>query len=512
MPRRPRSGRELPRSGLSRSAGLAVAIVAGGALPLAFAPFAIFPLAPLSYAILIFLWRGASPTRAFGLGCLYGFSSFLAGLYWIYVSVHDFGLLPVPTSLLLTLALPAGLALYVGVAGWCAARWFSSDGLGAWLGAVPALWVLTEWCRGWLLTGFGWLAAGYSQTDSWLMAFAPLGGVHGITWLVLLCAGSLVAVLAGTGRERWVGAAVPIVIFACGYALTGARFTTPSGEPRSIALVQGAIPQTLKWDPEQLPGTLDLYARLTAASRGSDLIIWPEAAIPALYRQVAPAVEAVARDAAAAGSALLLGVLREHPPTGSFQNVLVAMTDPVSVYVKRHLVPFGEYYPVPDFVRGWLRLMNLPSTDAAPGESDQPPLAVAGERLGVTICYEDVFGAEQRHYLPTATLLVNVSNDGWFGDSIAPHQHLQIARLRAAEAGRYLLRATNTGISAIIEPGGAVVATLPPFEQGVLTGTVRGYSGLTPYARFGNLPVVLGALLVLAVQLAMTKFTIRPRT
>jgi apolipoprotein N-acyltransferase len=196
-----------------------------------------------------------------------------------------------------------------------------------------------------------------------------------------------------------------------------------------------------------------------------------------------------------------------------FQNVLLALTEQPQVYVKRHLVPFGEYFPVPSFIRSWMRLMNLPYTDGVPGAPDQPPLAIDGEQVAITICYEDVFGAEQLHYLPRATLLVNVSNDAWFGDSIAPHQHLQIARVRAAEAGRYLLRATNTGVTAIIAPRGAVAGTVPQFQAAVLEHTVRGYTGATPYARFGNYPILLLVLVALLVQrVPTTKFTMRPRT
>jgi apolipoprotein N-acyltransferase len=206
-------------------------------------------------------------------------------------------------------------------------------------------------------------------------------------------------------------------------------------------------------------------------------------------------------------ASIMLGILRTEPsarertPPGevpSFQNVLVALTDPVQIYVKRHLVPFGEFFPVPDFIRSWMRLMSLPYTDAVPGAPSQPPLDVAGERIAVTICYEDVFGAEQLHYLPDATLLVNVSNDAWFGDSIAPHQHLQIAQLRAAEAGRYLLRSTNTGVTAVIDPRGRVLATVPQFEPAVLRYSVEGYTGATPYARVGNYPAIALACLVLA--------------
>ncbi|HVJ29230.1 MAG TPA: apolipoprotein N-acyltransferase, partial [Gammaproteobacteria bacterium] len=193
-----------------------------------------------------------------------------------------------------------------------------------------------------------------------------------------------------------------------------------------------------------------------------------------------------------------------------FQNIVVALTDEPQIYVKRHLVPFGEFYPVPGFIRNWMRLMNLPTGDAIPGAADQPPLSVAGEKVAVTICYEDVFGAEQLRYLADATLLVNVSNDAWFGDSIAPHQHLQIARVRAAEAGRYLLRSTNTGVTAIIDPNGRVVDSLPQFHAGVLKATVRGYTGATPYGRVGNyLVVVLALVLLLAVLVAAKRRTAR---
>jgi len=476
---------------------IALVLGAGAVLPLAFAPFDFFWLAPLSYAALLYAWGGASPRRAFGLGFLYGLASFLAGLHWIYVSVHDFGLLPVGTSVLLTVALPTALAVYVGAVGWVAARWFPTAGLKAWLGVFPALWVIAEWSRGWVLTGFGWLAAGYSQTDSWLMGFAPVIGVYGMSWLVVMLAGAAVALVVGRARQRAVAGAVLVAVLGIGWLHTTVRFTLPQGDPLTVALVQGAVPQTLKWAPEQLTTTLALYRRLTQASHGHDLIVWPEAAIPEFYENVAASLEAIARNAAAAGSALMLGILERHAATGTFQNVLVAMTDPPAVYVKRHLVPFGEYYPVPNFMRERLRLMNLPSTDAAPGDAAQPPLAIAGQRVAVTICYEDVFGAEQLHSLPEATLLVNVSNDAWFGNSVAPHQHLQIARVRAAEAGRYLLRSTNTGVSAVIDPAGGVVATLPLFEPGVLTATVQGYTELTPYARWGNTPVVLGMLLIL---------------
>jgi apolipoprotein N-acyltransferase len=376
--------------------------------------------------------------------------------------------------------------------------------------------VLGEWLRSWLFTGFGWLAAGYSQTDSWLMGYAPLVGIHGMSLAVLLTSGALLTFVFGTNRARAVAAVLVVALWGGGFAARQHAFTQPKERELKVALVQGAITQDLKWRPEQLPGTLALYSELTRQSYGADLIIWPEAAIPTLYEYVRGYLDDVRAEAAQHGSTVLLGILRLGPggeAAGEFQNILLALTDKPQVYVKRHLVPFGEYFPVPGFIRSWMRLMNLPYTDAVPGAHDQPPFVVVDEQVAVTICYEDVFGAEQLHYLPQATLLVNVSNDAWFGHSIAPHQHLQIARVRAAEAGRYLLRATNTGLTAVIDTRGTVVNTVPQFQAAVLAHTVRGYTGATPYARFGNYPILLVVFVALLVQLApVTKLTMRPRT
>jgi apolipoprotein N-acyltransferase len=486
----------------SGTVAVAIAIGAGAVLPLAFAPFRWFWIAPFSYAVLFLLWRRAAPRRAFVLGLWYGLASFSAGIYWVYISIHEFGQVNPALSLLLTGGLVAVMALFAAVSGWVAARWFPTSGAAAWFGLLPALWVLTEWCRGWFFTGFGWLSAGYSQTDSWLMALAPVTGIHGMSWAVMLCAGALAAVTAGTVLERKVAAGVLIALWGGAWALDGHRWTQPKPDLLTVALVQGAVTQELKWRPEQLAPTLNLYWELTERSAGKQLIVWPEAAIPELYDNVSGYLADIERWADGQGSTVVLGVLRGT--IYDFDNSLVALTSPRQFYVKRHLVPFGEYFPVPDFIRQWLRLMSLPYVDAEPGPPEQPPLSVAGERIAVTICYENLFGAEQLHYLPDATLLVNVSNDAWFGDSIAPHQHLQIARVRAAEAGRYMLRSTNTGITAIIDPLGNVAATIPQFVPGVLDGAVQGFTGATPYARVGNYVVVSGAFAVIVVIAAVS--------
>ncbi|HLF09977.1 MAG TPA: apolipoprotein N-acyltransferase [Gammaproteobacteria bacterium] len=489
--------------------------IAGAILPLAFAPFEQFWIAPLSYAVLFYAWRDATPGKAFWIGWLYGAASFGAGTYWTYIAIHDFGEAPIALAAAISSTLVLTLAIFVGAVGWTAARWFKTSGAAAWLGTLPALWVLSEWLRSWVLSGFGWLAAGYSQTDSWLMAYAPLVGIHGMSWVVLLSAGALITLWLGTRIGRGVAAAALLAVWGIGLAAANHHWTEPKDRLLAVALVQGAIQQDLKWRPEQLPGTLALYSELTQQSAGSALIIWPEAAIPELYERVTGYVKSLQEWSERNGSVVMLGILRRNTEgdTDTFQNILIALTDPMQIYVKRHLVPFGEYFPVPDFIRSWMRLMSLPYTDAVPGDDDQAPFDLLGERIALTICYEDVFGAEQLHYFPQATLLVNVSNDAWFGDSIAPHQHLQIARVRAAETGRYLLRSTNTGISAFIDPLGSVVATAPQFEPAILEHSVRGYTGSTPYVRVGNYPVIVAASIVLLLQLLpITKLTIRPRT
>jgi apolipoprotein N-acyltransferase len=280
------------------------------------------------------------------------------------------------------------------------------------------------------------------------------------------------------------------VVVVAGAALVRVEWTAPRGTQVSVALVQGAVPQSMKWQPGQRERTLELYAGLTAPHLGTDIIVWPEAALPALERDIRPFLDSLHAAARARGSDVILGQLRRDPDTGAYYNAMLALGATEQWYDKRRLVPFGEFFPVPAQVREWLRLMNLPYSDFAPGPRDQPPLAAAGEMLAPTICYEDAYASEQLHIARDATLLVNVSNDAWFGNSTAPHQHLDISRMRALETGRPMLRATNDGVTALIAHDGRLLGTLPQFQAGVLTGTVEPRAGFTPYLRFGNGPVL----------------------
>jgi len=491
---------------------LLISFFAGLFLPLAYAPFNLFWLAPLSYACLFFSWNRLKPSRSFICGFIFGCTSFFSGIHWVYVSIHDFGQLHPVIAALLTLLLVMVLACYTGLTGCVAVRWFPSEGPKAWLVSFPAIWVLFEWLRGWFLSGFGWLSAGYSQTDSWLMGFAPIGGVYLMSWIVLLSAGSIVCILIGSSRLRIRVLFFMAILWGIGFTLNKYSWGYANGRALTVSLIQGAIPQDIKWQPEQFIPTLELYKSLTEESKDSHLILWPEAAIPALYHTVEGFLEEVNAIALENGSTVALGILRDDPSGETIQNTLAILDEETRFYVKRHLVPYGEVFPVPGFIRNWLRLMNLPYTDLASGEPDQPPMQIAGEMAAITICYEDLFGAEQLHYFPKASLIVNVSNDAWFGDTIAPHQHLQISRVRSAEVGRYTLRATNTGISAVIDPLGKVVSRSPQFEPHVLKAVVQGYTGSTPYVLWGNYFSTLAAFMVLLIQFLVTKFTIRPGT
>lgn len=472
------------------------AVAAGLALPFAFAPWGYWPLALLAPAALFLSWRDAAPGRAAARGFLFGFAAFITGTAWTFVSVHEFGQAPVLLAAFLTVGLAAIMAGYYALLGWLAARWLPAGGASRWLVGLPAVWTAIEWLRGWFLSGFPWLSLGYSQTDSVLGAFAPLGGVYGLGWVCALAAGALAATLVDRLVVRALAVATLFAIFAGAGAAGRMSWSEPAGEPLRAVMIQGAVGQDEKWLESALEPTRQLYLELTEPHWGADLVVWPEAAIPSLLHEEMDLIEYLDARASAAGSELLLGILELDPVTRQYHNILVALGGEPQIYRKRQLVPFGEYFPVPAFVRRWMRLMNLPYTDFAPGRADPPPLAVAGTLVAPTICYEDAFGSQQRVFFPGAELLVNVSNDAWFGATRAPHQHLQIARLRAMETGRWMLRATNNGISAVIDAQGRVTQRSEQFVPAVIEAEVTPQRGLTPWVRYGD-----GPLAALAVAL-----------
>jgi apolipoprotein N-acyltransferase len=368
---------------------------------------------------------------------------------------------------------------------------------------LPALWVLLEWLRGWLLSGFPWLSTGYALIDSPLADWAPLLGVYGVSSAAAVIAVAVnVVCMPGVALSRRVsGAAVAASLFLIPL-MAHRDWTHPAGPPISVAAVQGAVPQDQKWQAKNRELTMQRYLRLTGEAWGAKLIVWPEASLPVLSTEIQDYLHRLKEQGRAHGADFAIGLVDYRPATKQYFNgILVLAAAGDGWYYKRHLVPFGEYFPVPGFVRAWLRLMSLPYDDFTPGNPHQAALSAAGQTLGLTICYEDAFGSQQLDVLRQATLLINVTNNAWYGDSTAPHQHLQIARMRALESGRYLVRTANDGITAVVDPHGKIVARLAQFQQAVLHANAQPMTGLTPYARLGNYPVVIGGLILLGLAI-----------
>jgi apolipoprotein N-acyltransferase len=491
-----------------------LSLLAGSSVPLAFAPFAWFPLAVLAPAILFTIWyHTASPYRAFTRGWLFGIGMFGFGVSWVVVSFHQFGGMHLLGALALTAAFVLIMALYVALLGGLLIRWFPKHHtLLTFTVILPAAWTLIEWLRGWLFTGFPWLSLGYSQIDSPLRGFAPLLGVYGLSWLVVLTAGLLAYSWCHPKLAGRIGL-LAIVIWLGGWLLSKLSWTQPSGNPIQVALLQGNIPQEFKWLASyQLP-SMARYLQLSQANRDADLIIWPETAIPLFYHDVSTYApdfwEQLALEQQTYQTDFLIGIPVMATDGKTYFNSVMSFSKQPGFYYKHHLVPFGEYIPFQAWLGNLLKWLNVPLSEFSAGQLPQPNLVSSGQPIGVSICYEDAFGALIRHSLPAATLLVNVSNDAWFGSSIAPHQHLEIARMRALESGRYLLRTTNTGISAAIDAQGQIVKQTPQFQVIALRAAAQPYQGTTPYVRFGNNLIIISLFFMVIIGNVIQRFHLR---
>jgi apolipoprotein N-acyltransferase len=490
---------------------LLLPLAAGAASVFGFAPFYLWPVPIAALAVLFFAWtRSATKLQAALSGFAFGLGYFLAGVSWVYVSLHDFGSMPALLAGLATFLFCAYLAIFPAAAGALLARFFAEPR--ARLIAAPALFVLLEWLRGWLFTGFPWLTVGTSQVPgSPLAGFAPYVGAYG-TSLAAAGAAALLAALLASDAWRHARAALAAGLAALFLVGAGARvpaWTEPAGEPVAIALLQGNVPQEIKWREDVRTKTLIDYRKMILEARGRVVVI-PETALPAFLDQLPPEyLESLRAHAREAGKEILLGTVeREFRPGGDYvyYNSLVRLTgDGTPAFRKRHLVPFGEFIP-PGF-RFVLSVLHIPLSDFSRGAGKQAPLVAAGVPFGVAICYEDIFGEEVIDLLPEAQVLVNVSNDAWFGKSFAAQQHLQASQMRALETGRWMVRSTNPGATAAIEPHGRVVSQLEPFTTGTLVAEVVPMRGMTPYARIGN----AGALLLVVALLGAAYAYLRRR-
>ncbi|MET1078685.1 MAG: apolipoprotein N-acyltransferase [Pseudomonas sp.] len=495
--------------------GNLLALLAGALTPLALAPYDLWPLILLSIALLYLGLRALQPRQAAVRGWCYGFGTFAAGTSWVYVSIHDFGAASPALAASLTLAFVAALGLLFALTAWLWARWLRrneaplADAL-----AFAALWLAQELFRSWFLSGFPWLYAGYSQLNAPLAGLAPLGGVWLISFALALSAALVVNLPRLRARPAFllVGTLVLATPWLAGLALQGKAWTEPAGKPLSVAAVQGNVEQNLKWDPAQLNAQLRLYRDLSRQATRSDLVVWPETAVPVLKEFAEDYLADMDKFAKGRQAALITGVpvrqLNDRGEKRYYNGITVAGVGQ-GTYLKQKLVPFGEYVPLQDVLRGVIAFFDLPMSDFARGPADQPLLQAKGYRIAPFICYEVVYPDFAADLAAQSHLLLTISNDAWFGRSIGPLQHLQMARMRALEGGRWMIRATNNGLTALIDPFGQVTAQLPPFEQGVLLGEVVPMQKLTPYLYWRAWPLLIlcGLLLgwaLLAGRMAKT--------
>ncbi len=477
-------------------------ILLGALAVLGFAPFYIFPASIISVAGIAYLWLKAdTPKAAWILGCSYGFGLYGFGIYWIYICLHTFGGMPWWFAGFATACLCGFMAIFVGLIGYLSKK-FSMP----WL-SVPILWGLSDWMRSWIFTGFPWLTLGYSQMPhSPLAGFMPIIGVYGVSVLTALIACLLTAIFVYVRQKsepikvRNAIAAITLLLVT-GLMLKAIEWTTPIGKPISVALIQGNIPQLEKWSPETAQSTIDAYINMVEQSK-AQLIVLPETALPVIASQLdASVTQSLNEHARRNQGGIIVGVVEQDDSTNEYFNSALCFGCPlVASYRKNHLVPFGEFIPLKQ-VFGWIYRdwLNMPLSDLSRGGNTQGHMKIVSQKIAMNICYEDVFGEEIASNNKSSTLMINISNDAWYGQSIAAYQHLQFSQARALETGRMMLRATNTGATAAIDPHGYVLAHAPHDTKITLDVTAQGYTGSTPYVRLGNWPFIVFCFGILAV-------------
>lgn len=486
------------RANISRS-DYFYAFIAGLMLVFAFAPFVWRPVAWLSPAI--FFWLNLKPMlrgQRVRMSWVYGIGAFAGGIHWIYVSIHYFGGANSLVAGLMVFLFVLLVALTLMLFGWVAHYFPYQSEWSKLLLVFPALWGVTEWFRGWFLTGFPWLQLGHTQVDTWLSGYIPVVGSLGTSWIVALGSGALVLFFVGGMREKLAALAVVLVTTGGGYYLTTIDWTQPVDDEIYVSIVQGNIAQAEKWDPNKRGKHIQKHLDMTAEHMSnSHLIIWPETAIPdSFQRSMDDVVLPLQKVMKELGNQLLVGGFHYDEQTQKTYNAVMSIGETREVYGKRHLVPFSEYTPFLQYLRWLDHLVRLPYDNVAKWEG-KTNLMLAGQPMRISICYEDAYGEEMIDGLPEATVLVNVTNDGWFTGSIQSQQHVEIARSRSLETGRYMLRATNNGVSAIIDDKGKFVEVAEQYVAVVLAGYAQPMRGVTPYIRWGNwflIPLLIALL------------------
>lgn len=502
----------------SRNAVLLMAFAIGASTALSFAPYSIWPIYPIALGLA--LWQSPTSTKkAFKYWLSFGFGAFSFGISWVHVSMSTYGGIPLIASMALMAVLALYLALYPALTGLVLQKLRPKTDLWRNLAVFPALWALSEWLRGWVMTGFPWLWAGYSQTEGPLRPLASVIGTLGISFLLALVAGALALCL----QKRWKPLAIIIPILLVSIYLTNAfPGITITGKTVKVALVQGNIPQSMKWQPEALWPTLSKYMDLSRPIMEQDIVIWPEAAIPAPKQMVPEFIDNANKVANLRDSAIITGIISNEQ--NKFYNSLIVLghhnqvtadgelnSQPKAtkdnVFSKHHLLPIGEFVPFESLLRPIAPLFNLPQSSFSHGPYIQPNLTALGYRIAPAICYEIAFPEQVRANTHSDTdMLLTVSNDAWFGTSNGPLQHMEIAQMRAVEMGRPLLRATNNGVTAVVNANGDIINKLPQFTTGVLIEKVPLVAGMTVFKRLGEWPVLMISLLIVFITLARKKW------
>ncbi len=467
--------------------GDGLALLGGVLLNFSFAPFNNSALAIVALLLLLLSWLQVSLSKVVWRGYLFGLGQFGTGVYWVYFGIRDLGGTNTVVSAGLTVLLVAYLALYPALVGWITVVYCKNGKTTRLLLVFPAAWTLLEWLRGWFLTGFPWLQLGYSQIDAPLSGFAPIAGVYGVSWLLALTAAAIFSLYHLRSYRCWGLLAVLLCLWCGSQWLRFVNWTQPTGSPFQATLIQGNIPLQRKWLPEQRDDTLDIYTSMTRQHWDSRLIVWPETALPVIYDSLDPQfVYGFNEELTKHRSDILLGVITSGNRANQYFNAMKLWGEMPGVYHKRHLVPFGEYTPLRPASDVIANLVNFAGPEFKSGKKQQRLLTAAGYHFSASICYEDAFGVESLWGLPQAAYLVNISDDGGWGNSSEAHQHLQMARFRALETGRYMLRATATGITAFINEKGKVVSRLERFKRATLTDQVVPMVGSTPYMWWGD--------------------------
>ncbi|MEX0941119.1 MAG: apolipoprotein N-acyltransferase [Pseudomonadales bacterium] len=486
-----------------------LALIAGMLAPFALSPFNIWPLGLVSLVMLICLVANATVMRGSLRFYWYAIGMYGVGASWIYVSVHEHGNASPLLAGFLVALLVVAWSLLTLLHGFLFMRFVRPLRYGLTLGFACA-WYLREWVLTWVLTGFPWLYAGYGFMDTPLSGYIPVIGITGLGFIVVLLAALISRALLLVNRSTALAASfITLAIVGAGWSLTLVKYVEPTGEAISVSVVQGNIDQGVKWKREMVGPIIDTYVGLTTAEWGRDLILWPEAAITVFRGPATTLIDQLDQQGKTARSTLILGI-PDLSEEGRFLNTAIAVGGGKGSYIKRRLVPFGEYVPLEDWLRGVIDVFDLPMARNQPGPWEQEPIKVGNLSASLSICYEVIYPEIVRRTVANPDFFITISNDTWFGDSIGPFQHLQMAQARALENGRYLVRGTNNGITAIINESGEIEDRLPQFEQGVLRGNVEMMQGQTLYSSHGNLPMLVLVLTLLGGMLVIRFWHVSP--